>query len=150
MMPALHKPDVRELVSNVELIGVKYLQISGQAKPQEEEPRPETEDISSADVHFSVQESHGPAAIEVRFKVHVDHPQAQYDVELATRYASQVEYDLEQDVVRDFIEKVAVMAAFPYVREAISSMAARLELEVPILGVLRQGEFSLGPAASSS
>jgi len=43
----------------------------------------------------------------------------------------------------DFIERVAIMAAFPFLREAIARMASRLEVDVPLIGLLKTGQFQL-------
>lgn len=138
MSSALPSPDIYELVSSIDLVGIKFLHISAQAK---ENP---PEDESTVELGMKIQESHGEDTLEVRFRVQVDHSEANYEVELASRYASKDRFEFSEEVLRDFIERVAIMAVFPYIREAISSMAARLELEVPILGMLRQGEFKLG------
>ncbi|WP_429388892.1 hypothetical protein [Paenarthrobacter sp. TE4293] len=95
-------------------------------------------------MNIHVQEAHGPRTLDVRFRVEVENHQATYEVELALRYETEIDYDHSRAVVEDFIERVAIMSAFPYVREAVSTTAAKLELDVPILGILRQGEFRLG------
>lgn len=35
------------------------------------------------------------------------------------------------------------MAAFPFLREAIARMASRLEVDVPLIGLLKTGQFQL-------
>ncbi len=85
----------------------------------------------------------------MRFRVLVEHTQASYAIEVGTRYTTEEPVDLEPSVLRDFIEKVAIMAAFPFIREGVATTAAKLEVEVPIMGILRQGEFSLGELAES-
>ena len=135
-------PDIHEFVGNVELTGIRFLDISGRAKSDPDE------DQTRSDVDISVQESHGPSYLQVRFRVAVENHQATYGVELALQYETEVEYEHDRAVLEDFIERVAIMSAFPYIREAVSTTAAKLELDVPILGILRQGEFKLGQAAS--
>lgn len=134
----LTTPDIYELVENVELVGVRFLEVSGRAKPEPEE------DDKEPIVDIKVQEAHGTDNIGVRFRIEVDHPQAIYQVEIGLSYKTQVEYEHARAVLENFIERVAIMTAFPYLREAVSTTAAKLELDVPILGILRQGDFSLG------
>lgn len=134
-------PDIYELVKNVDLTGVRYLEVSGRAKPEREEER-ETR------ISIKVQQTNDLNNIHVRFHFQVDHAQAVYNAEIALTYVTAQNYEHELSVLEDFIERVAVMAVFPYAREAVSTMAAKLELDVPILGILRLGEFTLGSASS--
>ena len=136
------KPDIHGLVQRVELVGIQFLEVYGRLR---EGPQDEVD----TDVKINVKESHGPNAIEVRFRVLVEHTQASYAIEVGTRYTTEEPVDLEPSVLRDFIEKVAIMAAFPFIREGVATTAAKLEVEVPIMGILRQGEFSLGELAES-
>ena len=48
--------------------------------------------------------------------------------------------DLGQAAIHSFIEKVALMAARPFLREGIATIAARMELPVPVLGLMKQGQ----------
>lgn len=131
------RPDIRELLQFADLVGVRFLEVRGTAKPE-----PGDEDAHSQ-VSFQVREIHAEDRIEVRFKAGVDHYQAVYEFEVATLYKFSRPIDFDESLIRNFIEMVAIMAAFPYIREVLSTTAARLELDVPILGILRQGEFSM-------
>ncbi|WP_426997999.1 hypothetical protein [Pseudarthrobacter sp. N5] len=140
--PTTSTPDIYELVKNVDLAGVRYLEVSGRAKPQHEDDR-------EPRVSINVQETHDLNNIQVRFRFQVDHAQAIYETEIALSYVTSENYEHERPVLEDFIERVAVMAVFPYAREAVSTTAAKLELDVPILGILRLGEFSLGSGSGA-
>ncbi|MGO4453704.1 hypothetical protein [Arthrobacter sp. RAF14] len=43
----------------------------------------------------------------------------------------------------EFLERVAIMAIYPYQREALATYAARLRVPVPTLGLIRQGDVNL-------
>jgi hypothetical protein len=61
--------------------------------------------------------------------------------------------NLTAAVSRDFIERVAVMAAFPFLRQGLISLASMLRVEPPVLHLLRAGMFTAevgDPAASAS
>lgn len=48
--------------------------------------------------------------------------------------------DLGQAAIHSFIEKVAIMAAWPFLREDIATIAARMELPILMLGLIKQGQ----------
>lgn len=64
------------------------------------------------------------------------------DVELVYSVSEQVTFD--EAIHREFAERVAFMAVYPFIRSAIFGAAGRLSLPTPILGIVRQGEFKLG------
>lgn len=43
----------------------------------------------------------------------------------------------------EFLERVAMMAVYPFQREALATYATRLRVPVPTLGLVRQGEIDL-------
>lgn len=94
-------------------------------------------------VVISVQERHDEKFIEPRFRMIVTDSNAQYTADVATRYVLTRPIELPRPVLREFIERVAIMAAFPFIRESIATTAARMELGVPVLGLLRAGSFTL-------
>ncbi|WP_243077347.1 hypothetical protein [Microbacterium sp. SS28] len=64
------------------------------------------------------------------------------DIELIYSISEQVTFD--EAIHREFAERVAFMAVYPFIRTSIFGAAGRLSLPAPILGIVRQGEFSLG------
>lgn len=145
MTTAVKRPNVNELLQHAELRGVQFLQVAGRLKENATD-----EDTAETDVRIQVAESREDDRIEVRFLVTVSHQKAEFVVEVATRYSYDQPLDVSDEVVREFIEKVAIMAAYPFVREGVATTSARLELDPPILGLLRQGEFQLGEPSGSS
>lgn len=126
-----------ELLEYVELKGIIVYEVHGLRGP-----RPDAED-EHPDVSISVQERHDDNFIEPRFRMIVTDGNAQYTVDVGTRYEMSQPVRLAKAVLKEFIERVAVMAAFPFLRESIATTAARMELGVPVLGLLRAGSFSL-------
>lgn len=70
--------------------------------------------------------------------------QAEYvaDVEVVYRTEDMLVFD--DTIHREFAERVAFMAVYPFIRASVFASAGRLNLPAPILGMVRQGEFSLG------
>lgn len=88
--------------------------------------------------------------METRFKMVVETELAVIHSDLAVIYKFFDGAELSAEVQRDFIQKVAVMTAYPYLRESVSTSASRLGVPVPPLGVLKQGEFQVGLLADET
>lgn len=123
------------------LIGINFHNVSGRRK----------EDVSKnnkPDVAISIAttEQHDEKSLSCRFSLTADHPEADYSIEVEIRYELSDSVQWSEDLLRGFIEEIAIMAAFPYLREGLAGTAARLGADVPFLGILRRGEFQMGEA----
>lgn len=79
----------------------------------------------------------GSAAVELdRAAAEVGGAAAELDVRAGVA-------EIAPDVLRDFVEKVAVMAAYPFLRQGIHTLGTMLGLSGVTLGLLRAGSFSL-------
>lgn len=130
---------IHELVEVAELSGVRFEELSSR-RPEKDRERPE-----DTPVGMEVRHHQGPESLVVRFRMTVTHPQADYVAEVGTYFTLSEPVEFSTDIVVEFIERVAVMAAYPFLREAIATMAARLEVDVPMLGLLKAGQFQLHP-----
>ncbi|MFJ6078350.1 hypothetical protein ACIQC0_08585 [Pseudarthrobacter sp. NPDC092419] len=101
------------------------------------------EGSEETDIQISVEERHDETFLEPRFRMVVSDAHATYIADVSTQYQISQAVGLSKPVVKEFIERVAIMAAFPFIRESIATTAARMELPVPVLGLLRAGSFSL-------
>jgi hypothetical protein len=128
--------DAAELLEYIELKGIIIYEIQGIRNNVKR-------DESGTDLAISVQESHDQTFVEPRFRMLVSDSHARYTVDVGTRYEMSRPIDLSKSVLKEFIERVAIMAAFPFIRESVATTAARMELGVPVLGLLRAGGFSL-------
>lgn len=122
------------LLDFVELTGIVIYELHGVRREGKEE----------TEVEMSVEERHDENSIEARFRMVVSDSHATYTADVGTRYETSQPVEISASVVKEFIERVAVMAAYPFIRESIATTAARMELAVPVLGLLRSGSFSLG------
>jgi len=82
--------------------------------------------------------------MESRFKIKVETTEAAIESDVGVIYRFFEGADLSAEVQRDFIQKVAVMTAYPYLRESVATLASRLGISLAPLGVLRQGAFEVG------
>lgn len=125
--------DATELLEFVDLRGIVIYEIHGVRVKGGDETA----------VKISVQERHDESFIEPRFRMVVTDSEAEYTADVGTHYQMSRPIDVSKAVLAEFIERVAIMAAFPFIRESIATTAARMELNVPRLGLLRAGSFSM-------
>ncbi|MDN4641356.1 hypothetical protein QCD70_13950 [Agreia sp. PsM10] len=83
-------------------------------------------------------------AMSVRLSTTVEAKDAVYHVDIVTDYESEVEVASSEDIRRDFIERVAIMAAWPYLRVAVADLSARMRTEQITLGLFKPGDITLG------
>lgn len=140
--------DIFELVQSTQLKDVLcVLAEAGRVVEGEGLPEPQGGDASAK---IDVNAVQWGSRIEVWFMASIDTPDAHLAAAYATIYERDSDEEIPEPVQREFIERVAVMAAIPYLRETTQSLAARLRVPVPVLPVLRQGEFKLGSPAGAS
>lgn len=130
-----------ELVSVVELVGVMFYEIRAKRA------------ITDAQVDvlgpvWGFAERHDESQLECRFHMTMTTEQADFFSDLGVVYDFSEPVVLSASAVTEFIEKVAIMAAFPFVRESIFTSAIRLGVPAPVMGLLKQGNFRLEAAAS--
>lgn len=96
---------------------------------------------STPDIAVKVSET----ALETRMRLEVTTESAVLFSDMSVVYSLSEPLELAQDVVREFVERVGIMAVFPFVREAVFATAARLTVTPPVLGLLRAGTLTTGP-----
>lgn len=138
---------VEELVEHIELTGLRAFEISGKrADPAPgatlPEPREDSHPVAAA-VAMEIMESHTSDSIQTRFRAIVQHDDGDYVADFGLSYTFSEPLSLSEEAVHGLLSRVAVMSAWPFIREAVASTAARMELEVPILGLVKQGQFEL-------
>lgn len=139
---ARHVDDVVEFVELADLVDVSILRISGE--------RREGEDDSRSRQSMRVLQRADEAHVEVRCVMEVVTPEGRFVADVATRYDYVEPLVVEESVLEEFTARVGVMAAYPFVREAIHQTATRMRLPAPLLGLLRPGQIELTPDEPSS
>lgn len=81
--------------------------------------------------------------IETWFRLTMENPEARLTAAFAVVYARESDEEIPDSVRREFLEKVAAMACFPYLREAIQRLASELRLGNVLLPIMRQGEVQI-------
>lgn len=128
--------DVAELVKLVALEDVYFLEIAGR-RTSEKEP-------AEVPVFFSsVQARQNDDGIEARFVLAVQSEELEAKIDVVARYTYDDAIEVGPEAQRGFLEKIALFAVWPYLREQVSAMCARLRIDVLNLGVIVQGQFTL-------
>ena len=76
-----------------------------------------------------------------RFKFQITAPQWQAVIAVITDYEGCQEFALSPEAPADFASRVALIAAFPYVREALSDLTTRVTGTAVLLPLLRPGQI---------
>lgn len=81
--------------------------------------------------------------LEVRMDASLDDSHGNYALSNSAIFSLPPETDVPQALVQQFAEKVGVLAVYPYIREGVCQLAARLGQPMPVLPLLRAGELKL-------
>ncbi|MEZ5087426.1 MAG: hypothetical protein R2722_14655 [Tessaracoccus sp.] len=139
--------DVVELLSSVHLTDVRTIQTMGELKLDPSGKGLAELDESKRDGELSI--AINPVAwgrhIEVWFRAQFETSNALLVAAVAVTYERESEAEIPDETQTEFIEKVAVMAAYPYLRSMLQGLAAEMRFGTLTLDVLRQGEFQMTP-----
>jgi hypothetical protein len=78
--------------------------------------------------------------LETRFKLEVTAEEFDGVADLGIIYSKSEPAEVVGELLTGFMEEVAVMAAYPFLRESIFTSASRLDVNRPVLGILRRGD----------
>ena len=136
---------VEELIAFVDLRGVHTYEVSGKRA----EPAVEGDDVAVQEpMAIEIREQHDEGRIVGRFRATMTASGCDLVADVGAEYAFSEPLSLSRPAIEGFLEKVAVMAAWPFIRETIATTAARLQIPVPLLGLLKQGDFHVNPAGA--
>lgn len=79
--------------------------------------------------------------LETRARMVLHTEEADLVADAASIFTFAEPLDVAPTAIRDFVEKVGVMAVFPFLREQVFTTATRLGVPAPVVGLLRAGEF---------
>ena len=126
----------RDLLPVLELTGVTAFEIAGRRLDSQES----TETQSSMESMLGDDDG----ALAFRVWQHVKTGQAEILADYGVEYRiTDPSASVSGKARVEFAEKVAFMTLVPYLRESVHTTAARLGVKVPMLGIVRQGDFTL-------
>lgn len=123
----------RELLERTELADIVFYETGGRRNPDAEESR----------MNIQVAVRREELLLEVRCRATVSGAGGEYVADAAARFEFHEPVAASADAVTDFVERVGVLCVYPYLREAITQLAAKLGLERPVLRLLRPGDVHL-------
>ena len=83
-------------------------------------------------------------AVHFRFRTIYSDVSAEYVADWAAAFTLPDESEVNNSVLQEFAEKVAFFSVYPFTRASIYGSAARLNQPIPVLGLVRQGQFERG------
>ncbi|NHA68223.1 hypothetical protein [Phycicoccus flavus] len=139
--------DVVDLAALVELRDIIFFQVHAERLSSGPGSENELHEVNREDegqqIGIQIQERHSETRIEVRCVLHGETRDARYVIDAAAQYEVEAPVVISPEVVEAFVERVGIMAVYPYLREALQSAAAKLRLDAPVLGLLRPGGVKL-------
>lgn len=104
----------------------------------------ESQDLASSlelEVDCSLRTRQVDCNFDLRFDFEVSSPIWRAQLSVVTAYTSERPFVLSDGAPGDFASKVALMAAFPYVREALADLTVRVSGAAVLLPIIRLGEL---------
>lgn len=128
-----------DVLPYAELTDVRVYEIAGRLTNDPIVQRESTEKRET----FQVLARADKTFFETRGRLSVVTDEAEIVVDMGAVYSFSEEIQLPPAVVGEFLERVGVMALYPFVREQVFSTARRLGVAAPVLGLLRAGQFTI-------
>jgi hypothetical protein len=123
----------KELLNITELQDVVFYEVSGKRTDEEDDdPKP---------LQLRVLVRTDEKELRVRFQSNLAAHGGAYAVDTEAIFALAKPSRITSGALQEFIERVAMMVVYPYIRAAIDDTAARLSLDRPGLGLLRSNEI---------
>jgi len=131
-----HRPNnIADLVQKVELADIRLNEIVGRRRAD----GAHVEEQDGTRVKAALTGS----VIEIRLQeTHVTE-EAVLSADVSALFQTAEPLDVPSDLLTEFTERVGVFTVVPYLREAISTTAARLGVAVPLMQLVRQGSIRL-------
>ncbi|MDZ7929042.1 MAG: hypothetical protein U5N21_02790 [Rhodococcus sp. (in: high G+C Gram-positive bacteria)] len=130
--------DVGELLAACELSDIVFYEVSA-LRMSETDSEPDKKPGFDMRIMTRIE----PQRVEIRCRAQALGAGGQYVTDASSVFTMASPVEVDERVVREFAEKVGVMAVYPYIRESITQGGARLGLDRPILPLLRAGDVHL-------
>lgn len=154
--PAVDEPSAQVattlgLIELTELTEIRFYELfaasDDELTPNGAEPEPDESGEQTIAVRTAIRKR--PDAVDYRVEVEVQRFGRTMRADAAAMYSAPGPFEAAPDVLYDFGDNVAMMAVYPYLRQAISDLAQRLGDQV-VLPILSRGAVSFrGPEADA-
>lgn len=133
----------RELLDLTRLADIVWYELSGRRLSEDEIASAEDTSSAGDDVPLQVLARSSDEQIEVRVRTSAHSASARFSVDVGALFDLAEPVAVEADVMKEFVQRVGVMAAYPFVREGLFSVAARMRVEAPLLQLLQSSGINL-------
>lgn len=140
--------DIVELLGTVRLLDVRTIQEVAELKVDASPGQGLSslaEESSEGSLSIDINPVSWGTRIEIWFRARFETPTANLVAAVAAVYERDTDDEIPEETRTDFIEKVGIMAAYPYLRTSLQDLAATLRMGTLTLDILRQGEFQMAP-----
>lgn len=138
--------DIQTLVQSVTLTDVRTVETRGVLKVGADGRVGQLGEVApDADFDLGVNPVSWDRELETWFRVTIDSEQFTVVATVSVLYTRDGDDVIEPPLQREFIERVSVMTAYPYLRALVQQIASELRVGNLTLGVLRAGQFRVQP-----
>jgi hypothetical protein len=143
--------DASELLQVVDIDGIRFFNLEAKTRAQIDDNN-DAPEVFEADDSTETQESNqswtffiqvSPDTLNLRARLDVHGPDATYLVDAAVFYAIREPGEVPRNVVSEFVNRVAILALYPFIREALHELARKIDTKRPLLGLYHPGELSI-------
>ncbi|WP_460749157.1 hypothetical protein [Myceligenerans cantabricum] len=149
---------VEDLAASLNLVKFHTYELIATARDEYESEKRDSGDADSSDEQIDPSEGQvgvqtgirrRPRALDYRVEFLLNHASGRILADMGAFYDCDPSLDLDEvppEVVIEFGDRVALMALYPYLRQAMSDLGQRVGVTVA-LPMLRRGDLSFGPVA---
>ncbi|MDR7301422.1 hypothetical protein [Haloactinomyces albus] len=131
----------QELLGVVELKNIQFYEVQarlyngfdGDSPAASAADGSDQEDTSEQEWQFRIQVDSRNVNLRARLVVHG--PDAGYVVDGAAFYVTDEEVNVEQDALEEFLNRAAMLALYPFIRESLHEAARKINANPPLLGM---------------
>ncbi|HEY8664929.1 MAG TPA: hypothetical protein VIL68_15080 [Propionibacteriaceae bacterium] len=131
---------IQELLDGVELAEVRTYLLHAERGTYEADDA----------ARIAVAVNHEGTILEVRCKLTASTGDSELAVDRSAVFTLQRPLSIPSTVMGEFVERVGVMTIYPYLREAVFTVASSLGVAPPVMGLLRAGSIKLTPDPDGS
>ena len=137
--------DVQSLLQQVALEDVRLIERMMELRLDEEQGVTgwSPADEKDIEIAFQVNQVSWGRTIESWFRIAAEHSDTRLSTAYAVIYSRDSEEEIPSAVRKEFLERVASMAAVPYLRTTFQSLASEARLGNFVIPMIRQGDIHL-------
>lgn len=151
-MPKPATLTAREMVDRLDLQSINFYEVGARLSESRRADLGEADDRIETETSWGVRVRHEGNEFGVRIRTETNAPLGEVVVDVAAEYVSDEPLLLSREATNEYVNNVALMQLFPYIREATMAMSDRVFGRGILLPPLVRGQltFTLGDGPDSS